>query len=525
MGERTLAILEVSRKQAYIFADNKLRSNILRSAQIAWVTSPGFFCEVCGSGELFREEDNFVYAGGGHTVLEFSSRDKARSFIRLISFRVHEYFPEMELFAATWVYKENFTPAENLKRLTETLERKKALRRAAFHQGSFGVEQINATTLDVMRISDPGEAERERTLRAREEELERSLLPEGYTPVTQFADIGNSEDSSSFIAIVHLDGNAMGARVARFYEKHGTEPWNVFKKTIREFSDCIDRDYKNAYRMMTAEISRQIGLGVLADLDLKDGFFPVRRIITSGDDICFVAEGRIGIEAAAVFLNALGSICNAQDGEAYSGCAGIAIVHQKYPFFRAYELAESLCANAKKFGAQLGKITDTDPGAVCAVDWHIEHAEIGDSLEEIREEYLTRDGVHLELRPLIVRAPEEILAAEKFRRYEAFKKLVTMVRKAGDDDVRSKLKQMRGPLRQGEKAAEYFIRFHKLDELTVDTYQDIFEAPDLSRIGTGQGQEGRIFLETADGEKRSVVFDAAEIMDTFIPFAEGGESV
>ena len=39
MNERYLTILEVSQKQAYIFQNNELRSNVLNSADIAWITS------------------------------------------------------------------------------------------------------------------------------------------------------------------------------------------------------------------------------------------------------------------------------------------------------------------------------------------------------------------------------------------------------------------------------------------------------------------------------------------------------
>ena len=66
-----LAILEVSRKQDYIFASTELKENVQRSAEIAYVTSSKFFQEAAGS--LYSEAENLVYAGGGHTVLQFGS--------------------------------------------------------------------------------------------------------------------------------------------------------------------------------------------------------------------------------------------------------------------------------------------------------------------------------------------------------------------------------------------------------------------------------------------------------------------
>lgn len=66
---RTLVILEVSRKQDYIFASKRLKENARRSEDIRNVTSSEFFQEVAGFA--YQESENLIYAGGGHTVLQF----------------------------------------------------------------------------------------------------------------------------------------------------------------------------------------------------------------------------------------------------------------------------------------------------------------------------------------------------------------------------------------------------------------------------------------------------------------------
>ena len=85
--QRHLMILEVSQKQAYIFGSRKLSDNIRRSEEIRFVTNDGidyrnrggdgkdwasadFFQLACPEG--YSGETNFVYAGGGHTVLQLS---------------------------------------------------------------------------------------------------------------------------------------------------------------------------------------------------------------------------------------------------------------------------------------------------------------------------------------------------------------------------------------------------------------------------------------------------------------------
>ena len=77
---RRLMILEVSQKQAYIFASRRLRENAARSEDIRYVTESRFFQRA--AGPLYREEEDLVYAGGGHTVLQFDSRERADAFAR-----------------------------------------------------------------------------------------------------------------------------------------------------------------------------------------------------------------------------------------------------------------------------------------------------------------------------------------------------------------------------------------------------------------------------------------------------------
>ena len=80
---KTLVILEVSRKQDYIFTSKQLRENARRSAIISYVTDSVFF--ECAAGDLYTKADNLVYTGGGHTVLQFDSPEQARRFAQRVT--------------------------------------------------------------------------------------------------------------------------------------------------------------------------------------------------------------------------------------------------------------------------------------------------------------------------------------------------------------------------------------------------------------------------------------------------------
>ena len=225
--------------------------------------------------------------------------------------------------------------------------------------------------------------------------------------------------------------------------------------------------------------------------------FPVRRIITAGDDICFVTEGRIGIECARIFIEKLtqNDRKNCVDNKNYSACAGVAIVHQKYPFYRAYELAEMLCSRAKKEGA---KISPSDDGrGVSLIDWHIEFGEIKDSLEDIDADYIAEDGNKLSLRPYIVAGKQEILNSDKKKKYETF---VRNLKKIIDNENAisvGKIKELRSVMKKGEIATNNYLKFYKM--------RDLIDAEFV----------GELFTEEKS-VKVNAFFDAIEVMDNYL---------
>lgn len=491
MNERYLTILEVSQKQAYIFQSNELRGNIVNSAVIAWIMSEGYMGKTVSDKALFDAGRNLVYSGGGHTVLEFGTKEEAVLFTRQITAAIRREYPGIEVFAATVPYDASLPPGTNLKELTKKLERKKSVRAASFRQGSFGVEKINTNTLRPMAEGEMPERAAKAEMPESEERTDRELSPEGFRRVYKFGELGGTVGRSNFIAVVHIDGNAMGKRVENLQKRCEAGGWEEYKEQLRSFSRSVDRQFKEAYKEMAETVAGNIERGRLKELDLRENRLPVRRIITAGDDICFVAEGRIGLECAAAFIRALGRKRNDADREGYSACAGVAIVHQKYPFYKAYELAELLCGNAKRFGASLSE--DGTGRDVSAIDWHIEFGEVKDTLEEIRREYHDADGRNLLCRPYIVEASGKILEAEPLRCYGNFREAVREVQKE-DQYARSSLKQLRAVMKRGKDETEYFLKFHKIEDL----------------------------FGGCQDERFTLLYDAIEMVDTFIRLEEEG---
>lgn len=473
--ERYLMILEVSQKQAYIFASRKLRDNLRRSEEICYVTSAEFFVECCPG--LFNKLDNMVYVGGGHTVLEFPDAASAKAFAEAVTERVLRQFPEMALFVRIRAYDFTKTPGENLTLLAGALEEKKARRRASFYPYSFGIDKLQ-TPLDSF-APVPASAQQ---------------VPEGWEATNDGEQLAGKDN---FLAVVHVDGNAMGARVQRIYDQAGGD-WEACKELLWRFSMDINAHFSEAFTEMTEELApRLAGLGWNRK-DLAKQIeawkwssealpFPVRKVIGAGDDVCFITAGSLALDCAASFISHLVTKRNGADNMCYAACAGVCMVHTKYPFRTAYDMSEALCSNAKSFGASI------DPaGNISAMDWHIEFGQLKESLSRIRlEDYMTDDGAHLELRPYAVcgsPVPEE-------RQYASFARLMSRLQAETKAFPRSKVKRLREGLKQGEHETRLILRMTRMEPILA-----LVDAPEA-------------FCQVGEKERRCLLFDAIEVMD------------
>lgn len=588
MENKYLMIMEVSQKQSYIFNEKKLKNNILASDTIAYVTSSEFFEKQFA--DCYNKDDNMVYSGGGHTYLIFDSRDQARTFAKKVSAYVIREFVGLELFIkimphlpdenADEAEREAFRkmgPVARIKKLTDELEKKKGRREASFFQTTFGVENSGRRrsvsdgdsdgNMEKMRDTVRDEVNKASKLMATRckkdsDPVDVENLPAGYEEAKQFSELIGGDSRKNFIAVIHIDGNQMGNRVtalAKCIEDDTLEikdkynglskerqEFEIWREYSRTFSDSIDYDFKKALELVYEDVKESleddehgIGCEFFKDGETKKKF-PLRRIITAGDDICFVTDGRIGLECAARFIEHLEKQENEVDKKNYHACAGVAIVHQKYPFYRAYDMAEQLCANAKKVmmekrnayvkaEAEALEKKGMDPekakkdaedkipvGSLSAIDWHIEYGEMVGSLDDIREKMVTIEGK----KPMFAR-PYQISDAAQVHHLEAadngteygyydFRRLLLSLLCVSDksdrsdagkkkpyiaafkqspenlklDVARNKQKAMRNAIKDGKKAYERFITMNCVSgKLTgfADMHQvfDALEASDL----------------------------------------------
>jgi len=174
--------------------------------------------------------------------------------------------------------------------------------------------------------------------------------------------------------------------------------------------------------------------------------------------------------------------------EKITACAGIAIVREKYPFFKTYELSEELCRYAKA--------SIPDGANESRIDWHIVQGEYNNNLNEIRNTaYKTYDEKYLLLRPLVVSKESSAINS-----YLNFKKDIQIINSG--KIPRSKIKNMLKEMKKGEDHLDTYIEINHLFTL----------------LGSH-----RIKAKTGFIDGKCVLFDAIETMDYYIPLVNEEE--
>lgn len=482
--------VEVAKKQTYIFASNKLKDNVTRSNHISYVTGSEYFNKI--AKDIYTEKENLVYSGGGHAVLQFDNKVQAGEFIKLITTDTLMNYSGLELFCKQMEYDESIEPQKNLRNLSVLLEAKKSRRKESFGTISFGIEALDEDTFNVV--------EKDTT---KIKNMEFSAFSE-FDFAKRFEDITQNEN---FLAVIHVDGNSMGKRIEKIYADANSNFEELAEK-LRKFSDCIQQDFELAFYNMLVRI-----LGAIEYDSEKE--IPIRPIILAGDDVCFVTKGSIGLECARIFLEELTQLENEQDKETYAACAGVAMVHIKFPFYRAYQLSEELCSNAKKFGAAY-----YGNGSVSSIDWHIEYGQLKNHLSEIRKDYMCEDGNIMTLRPMTVIDPNIQSEIPVERKYAYFNKLCVVLQNKKNNVNHGKLKQLREPLKQGEVESAYFIEKKEIQDIVYNiieaTYGDKSIEEMLDNKELVERTKKEIFKQLGDKkEKYCLCFDAIEMIDLY----------
>ncbi|MCC5660353.1 hypothetical protein LC608_25920 [Nostoc sp. XA010] len=537
MSKYVVTVIDTTGIQPYIFTSNRLRENIgasylvdkatddwvkkileeefkiPRNKQYEPINTSGFSAEI-------------IYAGGGNTLLLFTSLDIAKEFTRKLSRHILIHAPGINLVAAHKEFSWNgclFSIVQGL--IDNELEQLKRAKISSSPLLGLGVTAAcNSTQLPAVGMTDKyiDKDEQDRYLISREteakliagkraiQELRIKFEPFFDNKVDDFAyrmdHLGRSRNESSYYAVIHADGNNIGKRFKSFGEEgmkaNPNDPNQGYINAMRNLSKSVNNAGIKAIKKVIKSIISSIDnegkiMGKFSLYQDEDGkkYLPFRPLIYGGDDITFICDGRMGLELAAIYLQELEQQKIA-DGKPLLACAGICIVKSHYPFARAYSLSEALCRNAKKFVKEEDELRGRQ---FSGIDWHIAASGLFGSIGEIRQrEYKVSDG-NLNMRPVLIQ--DEI---NQWRTWSNVTNTVIAFNEGKEwKDRRNKVIAFREKLREGKDAVKQFRTAYKIDQLPF-----IKGGDELALQSEG-------WMEESCG-----YFDAIEAMEFYFPLKQ-----
>lgn len=424
-----LTLVDVLRIQDFVFASNRLRDVVAGSKLVEQATERALLTRLADGGEV-------IYAAGGNALLCFSGSppdawDTACAFMGRYSRTLLEQFPGLELEAAHEPFAEG-----RMFDAFSAVQRRLAERKLA-RPGDAALLGLSVTAecVETRRVAsdrtlreDRGEnalsapiAVRRRVGATQEVPPPVPGLP-GYelSYPGELDHLGRSHGETSLIGVVHLDGNRVGARIVDWLRERSQHPDGALAKDLETLSEELDAVWADVWEQLLGRITNAIkpdpvngvpamdspSLGRRFPLRTGDpsregspapAYLPIRRVLQGGDDLTFVCDGRIALALARRALEVVRGRIVPSFGAPIGACAGVAVVRSHAPFARAYELAEALCANAKRWLRE-GEALNAGRGDY-ALDWHIGTTAPLESLEALRERQYRAGRHDLTMRP------------------------------------------------------------------------------------------------------------------------------
>ena len=184
---------------------------------------------------------------------------------------------------------------------------------------------------------------------------------------------GEAASALSKVAVIHIDGNGVGAVMRRLGEAMSHVDEDDFSRAVgcsrgdadalRRFvltvNDRLDRAVTEAFAKAWADVAKWAEADA-GPAKRKGSVVPVVPVILGGDDVTVFTSGDYALPFAAAYLERyeratesdvlLRHLGREEGTGPMTAAAGVAVVRRDFPFHVAYNLAERLVGEAKKVG-------------------------------------------------------------------------------------------------------------------------------------------------------------------------------
>ncbi|MFY1699167.1 Cas10/Cmr2 second palm domain-containing protein [Solwaraspora sp. WMMA2101] len=385
---RHWVVIETGANQAYVFASNKQAVNV-GASELIFQAGTGWVKDAVdkineGCPEPVVE---IVVAASGKALLLAADAHTGRAVVQAVTRRALDDAPGLEIWGT--VDPDPVTDDADLSpALTRAYQRQAAWRsrrpspllrhptlpftRPCHYSGQPSTAMGEEGGTPYPRAASVDAAWRRRD--AGRDRMAGKLGNEAVVDATKLAD---GVSHAGWVAVMHADGNGIGGVFRSIADSYAGEE---FLANLGAFSRALDEVTVAALRYAVAQVTDRTGW--------------LLPLVVGGDDVTVVMDARPAFEVTATFVakfaetaaghEAISRVLADVGHPGLTACAGIAYVKPHYPFSEAYGLAEQLCGSAKQI-----KRVDERCGAL---DFHVLHDSVGQSLARIRAPLTVPDG-------------------------------------------------------------------------------------------------------------------------------------
>lgn len=388
--------------QDFIFKTNELKHIVGASELVEQICTSAF--------DDFAVNGESVVRAAGNIKFIFNKEEDCKKAVREFPKRVMTMAPGITISQAVVPLDDDFGKAvDNLEALLKVQRNKPS---HSVTTGLIGLKRANNTGLPATGIETKKEGESKKILyyddatlaklnmaNDKEHDL-KGLCKKSFGDfhgkiAYNISDITGKND---WIAIIHADGNGLGKIVQTVGKK---------KEVYKSFSQKLSEATIEAAHQAFKEISWPFD---------ERKTIPIRPVVLSGDDMTIIIRGDIALDYANAFIKAfekktheaLGDILRsehvfADDNDYLTACAGIAFIKSSFPFYYGYELAESLCGQAKKdTKAIFGERSNHLPPS-CLMFHKVQDSFISDYKDIVLRELTANDGLSFKAGPYYIK--------------------------------------------------------------------------------------------------------------------------
>jgi len=385
-----LAVYDFRSKQDYIYKTNKVKEIMGASQLIAEAYGKAIEnynknekiikTDTCGDFSLCEfEESKFsaciLYEGGGNLLMLFKSCCEFIAFNNHFSWYLIENAPGVSPICGSAKYNKSLTVDEgeqkgkpsydkNVGRVFTDLGEYKRFASPVAYADVLPFTQIDRNTSKPVTCKEPA-IELSVSAESHAKREKYSEIKDDYAK--NLDDLVEKKGEESLLALIYVDGNAMGQKV-----KDATRDYS-FETGVNKMRD-FSREINTAFVDKPLDAIKNS----LGNLEGKD-ILAMRRIIGGGDEITIVCKARNALKVADIYFKTL-----AKNPRKFSSCMGIAIFHSHAPFADIYEIAEQCCESGKNKIKELEKEGDKNAVNYSYIDAYFCRGAITGEMKDLR---------------------------------------------------------------------------------------------------------------------------------------------